>query len=54
MKLTIKNFDALELNELESIDGGIGVVGGCLIIAGVGFVAGAVTGLCESYVNNKK
>ena len=53
-ELTVKNFDTLELNELEAIDGGIGIVEGCLIVAGVIFVAGAVTGLCESYVNNRK
>lgn len=53
-ELEIKNFDTLDSNELEAIDGGIGVVAGCLIVAGVIFVAGVATGVCESYSNHKK
>lgn len=48
------SFKEIDNNELKTIDGGIGVVAGSLIVAGVIFTAGAVTGLCESYSNNKK
>lgn len=38
-------FTALSQDEMESIDGGIGIVAACLIIAGGIFVAGVVTGM---------
>lgn len=41
-------FTALTQDEMESIDGGIGIAAACLIIAGVIFLAGVATGMLES------
>lgn len=43
----------LRQDELMEVNGGIGVVTGCLIVLGVTFVAGVATGVLESYNENK-
>lgn len=51
----MENLEMQELKseELMEVEGGIGVVAGSLIVAGVIFLAGVGTGVLESYNENK-
>lgn len=53
MEMTLNNgFGEMSQDEIMTVDGGIGIVTGSLIVAGVIFGAGVITGLCESYSEN--
>lgn len=43
----------LRKDELMEVNGGIGIIEGCLIVLAVTFVAGVATGALESYNENK-